>query len=69
MILEALQIFSHSFQGSLIVESDSFNMVSWMNHSKPWKLQFCFNEIKTLVSSLSVEFSHVLRSANVFADG
>lgn len=28
--LEAMRIFSQSFQGSLIVESDSFNATSWV---------------------------------------
>lgn len=70
-ILEVLRMFFRSFQGSLIVASDSFNAVSWVNNngSKPRKLQFSFNEMKALVSSLSVEFRHVLRSANGLADG
>lgn len=32
-ILEALRIFSHSFQESLIVESDSLNAISWVSSS------------------------------------
>lgn len=70
-ILEVLRMFFRSFQGSLIVASDSFNAVSWVNNngSKPRNLQFSFNEMKALVSSLSVEFRHVLRLANGFADG
>lgn len=37
-----LTVFSRSFQGSLIVESDSSNAISWVNHDncKLWKLQF-----------------------------
>ena len=41
-ILEALRIFSRSFMGSLIVESDSSNAFSWVTSSavNPWKIQF-----------------------------
>lgn len=31
-ILEALRIFSESFQGSMIVDNDSFNTISWVHH-------------------------------------
>lgn len=44
--------------------------MSWVNHNgpKPWKLQFCFSEMKALVSRRLVVFRHVLRSANGWAD-
>ena len=46
-ILEALCIFSGSFQDKLIVESDSSNMVGWVpkTGSKPWKFHFYFNKV------------------------
>lgn len=52
------------------MESDSSYVVSWvtLNKAKPCKLQFCFNEIKTLASRLCVEFHHMVRSANGLAD-
>eukprot|EP00268_Persea_americana_P021089 TRINITY_DN21101_c0_g1_i1.p1 TRINITY_DN21101_c0_g1~~TRINITY_DN21101_c0_g1_i1.p1 ORF type:complete len:199 (+),score=31.91 TRINITY_DN21101_c0_g1_i1:157-753(+) len=69
-ILEALRILSSSFQGCLIVESDSSNGISWVARSmvKPWKFQIFLNGIKGLASSLSVVFSHVIRSANGLVD-
>lgn len=55
---------------SLIVESDSHNVILWTSHIKdrPWKLQFCLNEINALVSHINVEFRHVLREANGLVD-
>lgn len=52
------------------MESDSSNAVSWvtLNKAKRWKLQFYFNEIKTLASCLCVEIHHMVRSANGLAD-
>lgn len=43
-ILEALEIFSRLFQGSLIVESDSYNAISLVTSDKdePWKLHYYF---------------------------
>lgn len=72
-ILEASRIFSRSFRGSLIVESDSSNAISRVNHNvcKPGKLHFYFNEIKSLVSCLQFvfrDFHQVLRSANGLVD-
>ena len=69
-ILEALRIFSRLLQGSLIVESDSFNAISWVsiNISKPWKLQFAFNEIKVWLLLLVPLFFMFLGRLNRFAD-
>lgn len=68
-ILEALRMFLRSFQGRLIVESDSYN-ASWVSSDKgkPWKLHFSFNEIKYLSSFISIEFHHVSQSVNRLAD-
>ena len=39
-------------QDSISVEGGSYNVISWVTHDdpKPWKLQFCFNQNKVLVS-------------------
>lgn len=57
-ILEALQLFSHSFQTLLIVENDSANAVKWASNiiSRPWRFQFLFNKIKELSSHLDASF-------------
>lgn len=34
----------------------------------PWRFHFHFNEIKSLVSRIQVEFKYVERSANALAD-
>ena len=46
-ILQALQIFSSSFQGRLIVESDSSNAISWVTSQsvRSWQFHFLFMEI------------------------
>lgn len=46
------------------------NVVSWAHapFKAPWRFQFHFNEIVSLVSSLDVVFQHVSRLANGFAD-
>lgn len=69
-ILQALRICSHSFQLMLIVECDSRNGISWVTSDKvkPQKLQFYFNNIIALVCHLSVEFHHVVMSANGLAN-
>lgn len=69
-IFGALRTFSRSFQGSLIVESDSLNEISCVSHEtcKLWKLHFIFNEIKALVSHIHVVFRYEVRSANGLAD-
>lgn len=53
-----------------IVESDSFNDVSWVSSFAvgPWKLHFILSEIQMLSSSLQVEFRHMLQSGNQMAD-
>lgn len=68
--LKALRIFARLFHNRVIMESDSSNAVSWvtLNKAKPWKLQFCFNEIMTLASRLCVEFHHMVRSSSGLAD-
>lgn len=52
LLATALRIFSRSFQGCLIVESNSFNAITWVGQDicKPRKLHFRFNEIKVSVS-------------------
>lgn len=52
------------------MESDSFNPISLvsLDISKPWKVQFAFNEIKDLSSNLCLTFRHAVRSAYGFAD-
>lgn len=53
-ILEALRIFSRSFRGLSIVESDSSNVISWVKDlldKGPWRFHFYFKEIKSLASS------------------
>lgn len=69
-ILEVLGIFSRSFHMKLIVESDSFNAVSWVTKDdcKPWKLHFYFNKIKDLVCCIQVVFHHHIQFANGLAD-
>lgn len=62
-ILEAFCIYGRSFQFNLIVESDSFNVVSWARtFGGPWKLQFYFNEIKGLSTGCRTSFQHVSRT-------
>lgn len=69
-ILEALRLFRVSFQPHLIVESKSFNVISWVSNSAigPWKFYLYFNEIKFLSLEIGVEFRHILCSANEEAD-
>lgn len=49
-ILEALRCFERYFNGGLIVESDSSNVVACVSNQpvNPLKLQFLFNEIQVL---------------------
>lgn len=44
VILEALRIFSSSFLGNLIVESNYSNAISWMKstNNRPWKFSIIF---------------------------
>ena len=68
-ILEALCIYCRSFQVSLIIESDSFNVVSWAKAFKGlWKMEFYFNEIRALSYSIQVSFIRVGRTTNSFVD-
>lgn len=69
-ILEVLCIFASSFDSKIVVESNLKNAISWVASYTllPWGFQFYFNEIKELSSKLSVEFQHVGRSANGFAN-
>lgn len=67
-ILGALKIFSGSFKGQLVVESDSLNAIIGVSSPvlKPWKFQVSFTKIKFLFSQLQVEFHHVVLSANTW---
>lgn len=68
-VLKTLWFFVRIFQDSLVVESNSLNMISWISPSTatPWRLQFYFSEIKYLSSLIQVEFKHVERLANSYA--
>ena len=59
-ILKTLRCFSKSFHESLIVESDTSNVVSWVSNRKanPWKFQFLFNETRALSSSINAAFRY-----------
>lgn len=59
-----------TYNGKVIVESDSRNAVSYVSslETAPWTFQFHLNEIKSLSSLIQVEFQHVGRPANAFAD-
>lgn len=56
--------------GDFIMESGSTNAITWVSNRKgfPWKLQFIFNEIRILSTSINVVFHHMLRSANSMVD-
>lgn len=66
-ILEALQIFSHSFQDRLIVLSDSSIANSWVTNG-PLKFWFYFDEVNSLSSFIQVVLWHAGRLANDMAD-
>lgn len=68
-ILESLKLFSTGYVGSLIVESDSSNVITWVFNRKtiPWKFQLLFNEIKELSASINVSFYHEVRSGKSIA--
>lgn len=51
-ILRGLRIFSGSFQGQLVLESDSLNARMSTFVQKSWKFQFSSSEIKILSSWL-----------------
>lgn len=69
-ILEALQIFSHSFQDRLIVLSDSSIAISWVSTSDngPLKFWFYFDGVNSLSSFIQVVFWQAGRLANGMAD-
>lgn len=70
-ILEALQIFSHSFQDRLIVQSDSSIAISWVTTTSdngPLKFWFYFDEVNSLSSFIQVVFWDAGRLANGMAD-
>ena len=52
------------------MEGDSLNPISWVTSRAlpPWRFQFYFNEIKEPSYLIFVEFHHMDRSANGFAD-
>lgn len=58
-----------SFQESLIIEGNLFNVVSWTSGvvGDPWKLHYFINGIKHLSLSLKVESQHVLLPTNEVA--
>lgn len=53
--------FVSFFHAKLVVESDSMKTISWMPSfaSPSWRFQFYFIEIKSLSSSICVEFQHI----------
>ena len=65
-IIEVLRSFSVSFRQTLIVESDSLNLISWVSNETKgsWRFYFYLNEIKCLSLELDVEFRHIPHSAN-----
>lgn len=58
-VSEALHLIQGSFQGKLIVESDSSNVVMWVLHArtKPWRFQFHLNKIRELSSCMGAGVS------------
>lgn len=57
-ILEDLWIFSCSFQGMLIIESNTSNSVSWMSSSneRPSELNVYFKEISNMWAECQKQF-------------
>ena len=61
--------YSYFTTPCFIVESDLANAISWVKSLKgPWKMQFLFNEISSLLSDLQVSFQHVSKYADGMAD-
>lgn len=60
VILEALRFLS-SFNGKLVVESNSLNAIYWVSSLSKihWRFHFYFNETMSLASLLDVIFKHV----------
>jgi len=55
----------------LIIESDSVNVISWMNkpHSRPWKHYNLFSSVNRLKPYFgSITFSHIFCESNCMAD-
>jgi ribonuclease HI len=55
----------------LIIESDSVNVISWMNkpHSRPWKHHNLFSSVNRLKPYFgSITLSHIFRESNCMAD-
>ena len=52
------------------MESDLSHAITWVSTSNggPWKFQFILNEIKSLLYSIQVDFSHILCSGNAMSD-
>ena len=56
----------------LIIESDSVNVIRWMNNprSRPWKHHNLFSLVNRLKAYFgSITFSHIFRESNCMADG
>jgi ribonuclease HI len=57
--------------GSIIIESDSVNALTWVKRKEscPWNLRFICNKLNNLLLAIkNVEFVHVNREANDAAD-
>jgi ribonuclease HI len=57
--------------GSIIIESDSVNALTWVKRKEccPWSLRFVCNKLNNLLLAIkNVEFVHVNREANEAAD-
>ena len=54
-ILKGLGLFSRSYVGALIVESDSFDAIAWVSNRKEylWEFQFHLNEIMELSATVT----------------
>jgi ribonuclease HI len=55
----------------IIIESDSANVISWMNspHNRPWRHHNLFSSIQRAASCFgSLTFTHSLRESNHMAD-
>lgn len=67
---EQVRIIIYSLRlGKLVIERDSANAVKWvMGVKRPlWKLITVLREIKALLISREISFSHVSKSANEVA--
>ena len=67
--LSASKCFLH--HKHIIIESDSANVISWMNnpHNRPWMHSDLFSTVQKLTRLFgSITFSHVYRESNSLAD-